>query len=330
MKPQARITVDGQPVAGFFMDRLISCQVTDKEGASSDTVAIVLNDWPNAAIPRRGAIIRVWMGYSGALSFMGAFEAEEVELEILPYRMRITGKAAEMRGGKKSNKERHWDDTSVKDIVEQIAGEHGLTPKIDADVAGHVYEWIGQVGESDLHFLERLADRHDALFTIKDGNLVFAARGKGKSTAGEPLTPVVVTPDTLTTGSCRVRLTERGKYKKVKAKYPDRAAGKQAEVEAESDPEGEAAFQIDQPMADKAEAEKAARAKARELKRRKMSMQCRVVGSPAIRAGAPVTLAGCHPAVDGTRFIIETATHEYSASGYLTSIAAQIGDEDDS
>ena len=329
MKPQARITVDGQPVAGFFMDRLVSVSVTDKEGASSDTVAIVLNDWPVAAIPRRGAEIRVWMGYSGALAFMGRFEAEEIEVEILPYRMRITGKAAEMRGGKKSNKERHWDDQSVKKIVEQIADEHGLTPKIDESVADHVYEWIGQVGESDLHFLERLADRHGALFSIKDGNLIFAAKGKGKSPSGKELTPIIITPNTLETGSCRVRLTERAKYKKVKAKYPDRAVGKQAEVEAESDSDGEATFQIDQPMADKAEAEKAAKAKAKELKRRKASMNCTVVGNPAVRAGAPVSLSRCRPEIDGMRFIIETATHEYSASGYKTTIAAQIGDEED-
>jgi len=328
MRPECRITVDGAPVAGFFMDRLISCRVTDKQGASSDTTAIELNDWPNAAIPRRGAIIRIWMGYAGALSFMGAFEAEEVELEILPYRMRITGKAAEMRGEKKANKERHWDDKSIKEIVEQIAGEHGLTPKIDESVAGHVYEWIGQVGESDLHFLERLADRHDAIFAIKDGNLIWAARGKGQSPSGQKLTPVVVTPDILETGSCRVRLTERSKYKKVIAKYPDRAAGKQAEVEVESDPEGEADFQIDQPFADKAEAEKAAQAKAKELQRRKMDLRCGVIGNPAVRAGAHVMLSGCHPEVDGREFLIETATHEYSSSGYSTSIAAQIGDDD--
>jgi len=265
MTPQCQITVDGLPVAGLVMDRLISCSVTDKEGTSSDTVAITLNDWPNAAIPERGAQIRVWMGYSGALSFMGLFEAEEVEVEILPYRMKITGKAAEMRGDKKTNKERHWDQKSVREVVEEIAAEHGLTPKIDGNVAGHVYEWLGQVGESDIHFLERLADRHGAIFSVKDGNLIFAARGKGTSASGEALTPVAVTPDTLVAGSCRVRFTDRAKYKSVKAKYPDREAGEQAEVEVDSDPEGDAVYH-------------------------------------------------------------DTATHEYSASGYLTKISAQLAD----
>ncbi|WP_051202670.1 phage late control D family protein [Sediminimonas qiaohouensis] len=330
MRPQCRITVDGQPVAGLFMDRLISCSVTDKEGASSDTVDILLNDWPVAAIPRRGAEIRVWMGYAGTLAFMGTFEAEEIEVEILPYRMRITGKAAEMRGDKKSNKERHWDNKSVKEIVEAIAGEHGLTPKIDDAVAAHVYEWVGQVGESNLHFLERLAERHGALFSIKDGNLIFAARGQGKSPSGRALTPVAITPETLIVGTCRVRLTERAKYKKIKGKYPDRAAGKQEEIEAESDPDGEAIFKIDFPFADKKEAEKAVIAKAKELKRRKAAMSCRVVGNPAVRAGAPVVLSQCRPEIDGMRFIIETATHEYSGSGYTTAIAAQLGDDEDS
>ena len=43
----------------------------------------------------------------------------------------VTGKAAEMRSKTKQHRERHWDGSSLKDILSQIAAEHGLEPKID-------------------------------------------------------------------------------------------------------------------------------------------------------------------------------------------------------
>ena len=45
---------------------------------------------------------------------------------------------------------RHWDKKTVKDIVSDIAKDHGLTAKIDGKVGAHTYEWFGQEEESDI------------------------------------------------------------------------------------------------------------------------------------------------------------------------------------
>lgn len=321
MVPSCRITVDGVLVSGVFASRIVSCKVTDKEGVSSDTCSIVLNDFPPAAIPRTGAIIRIWMGYGvfGA-AYMGAFTAEEIEVEILPYRMSITGKAADMRGKVKQNRERNWDDKPIKDIVSEIASEHGLTPKVDEKIGSHVYTWIAQQNESDIHFLERLAERHGALFSVKDGNLIFAAKASGKSPSGKLLTPIVVTPSILQPGSGRVRFSERTKYKSVKASYTDPDKGKKTDVEEDSDTEGEAVYRIGEQFADEAEAKRAAKAKAGDLLRRQATFSCTVIGNPAYRAGAPLTFLGCRIGVDGLPFIVQTANHDYSKSGYTVSL----------
>ena len=46
MNPKVEITVDGNPVAGGFYERLVSISVTDKEGLASDTFQMELNDGP--------------------------------------------------------------------------------------------------------------------------------------------------------------------------------------------------------------------------------------------------------------------------------------------
>lgn len=221
MKPQCRITVDGKPVSGAFMERLISCEVTDKVGTTSDTVSIELHDFPPAIIPKKGAIISVHMGYENP-AFMGTFTVDQISVAMFPHTMSISGKGTDLRKTMKEQKERSFDKKSIKDIATQIAGEHGLKPKIDASIGATVLNWIGQNSESDLEFLERIASDNNGLFAIKDGNLVFADRGAGKNAGGQELPKVVVTPERLIVGSAKVTFSDRTEVDEVKAKYYDR------------------------------------------------------------------------------------------------------------
>lgn len=326
MTPTCRITVNGALVSGVFMRRVISCTVTDKEGGASDTVDILLNDYPFAAIPQEKDIIRVWMGYGVAgMGYFGAFTLEEVELQLFPFRMAIRGKAADQAGKGKENKERHWDEPTLKKVVSQIAGERGLTPVIDAALGAFKFDWLGQQDESDFHFLERLARRLGGLYTEKDGKLIFAKRGSGLSALGAALTGITITPEVLQPNSARIRFSGRSKYKDVKASYTDKDTRKKVDVSEPSAEDGEAVYRIGEPFADEAEAKQAAKAKADELKRRTLKMSATIVGNPAARAGAPASFAGCRPGIDGLPFILETATHRFSKSGYLTGVEGGMG-----
>lgn len=323
MRPTCEITIDGKPASSELVARVMSCEVIDKEGLASDTVSIELLDSPPAAIPRMGAIIGVRMGYVGRMAFMGEFEAEEVEVRALPYTMRIVGKAAGMRSEGKSTRERHWDNKSVSDIVGQIAGEHQLRAAVDQRVGSHVYPWIGQVGESDWAFLDRLAGRLNAIFSVKGGSLIFAARGSGESPAGSALTPVLITPEILKPDSMSVRFADRARFKEVVAVWMDRPAGRKKEVKVTSDSKGEGEYRIGEPFADEDEARLAAEAKARELLRRQCGFDCEIVGDPAARGGAPLRFSGCRPGIDGLDFIVDTARHSFSKAGYTTTLSGQ-------
>lgn len=324
--PAAEITVNGKPVASIFNERIVSITVTDKEGVTSDTVSCELNDGsPFAEIPMKGDKIGVRLGYleTGIADF-GTYTADDPEVMCLPYGMTVNGKGANVREEAKNRKSRHWDKRTVKDIVAEIAADHGLEPVIDAEIGGHVYEWFGQQDESDLHVVERLARRHGALFSIKAGKLVFAAKGTGRSVTGAALTHTIATPANIIAGTCKATFSFRHQFKKVKARVQDRTEAKIVEVEEESDAEGTAEFTLPEPFADEAEAKRAAGAKAADLKRETIRTSVTLIGDPSIRAGALLFYSGVRPQLDDIDFIIETATHTISKSGYTTQVEAKL------
>lgn len=331
MHPVVDITVGGKPVAGAFYERLISVSVTDKEGVSSDTLQTELNDGPPAflALPRTGAIVDIRMGYrETGIRSLGLFTVDKVSANCLPYSLSVSGKSADLARGKlKENQERHWDKTTLGAIVSEIAGESGLAAAIDTTIGAHPYKWLAQQDESNIHFLERLARRHNALFSIKGGRLIFAARGSGLSASGAFVGSVVVTPAMVIQGTCSFEANDRTKYKSVVAYYQDKDKAKRVEVEAQASAEGDSVFRLSEPFADVAEADTAAQSKARQLKRGEGTASVTVPGDTGIAAGAPLLFQGVRPGLDGVPYIIDTATHSYSkGEGYRTQISGKLYD----
>lgn len=324
--PRAEIKVNGVAVASLFNERLVSVTIVDKEGVTSDTISCDLNDGhPFAKIPRKGDVIEASLGYAETgIAYFGSYTADDPEILCLPFGMTVNGKGASMRDALKQRRARHWDQKAVKEIVSQIAEENGLTPAIDEKVAAYTYQWFGQEDESDLHVVERLARRHDALFSIKDGKLIFARKGSGQSASGRALTPVIASRDNIVEGTCRTRFAHRNKFKRVKARVQDRDKAELLEVEEDSDGEGTADYTLPEPFADEGEAQAAARSKAKDLKSETIRTSVTVFGDPTIRAGAPLRYAGVRPELDAIEFIIESATHRLTKAGYTVEIEAKL------
>jgi len=325
--PRAEISVNGVPVASIFNERLISVTIVDKEGVTSDTISCELNDGnPFARIPRKGDIITARLGYleTGVLDF-GAYTADDPEVHCLPYKLLVNGKGTDMRKTPKQHGARHWDNRTVKDIVADIAADNGWQARIADSVGSHTYKWFGQEDESDIHVVERLARKHGALFSVKNGLLIFAAKGAGQSASGAALTPVMATPDNIVEGTCTTTFAHRNSFAKVKAHAQDRGKAERVDVEQPSDAAGEADYTMPEAFADEDEAKAAAKAKARDLKAETIRTSVTLFGDPAIRAGAPLIYAGVRPELDGIPFIIETATHALTKGGYSTQVEAKLG-----
>lgn len=326
MHPKVLLSIDGTPVSGTFWSRLVSVTVTDKEGTRSDTIDLVLNAGPPfIELPRKKALITCSMGYvETGVASMGAFTADEIELSCIPYSIKIQGKSADMRDTLKEHRERHWDDKTVKDVVSEIASEHGLSAQVSGSVGNLKYKWLAQEGESALHFLERLAGRTNALFAIKDGKLIFSEKGAGRTPGGGAVSTLVITPLMIQPNSCKVTFAERESHAKVRAGYHDLAQGARTYEEATADPEGQSVYTLRHQYAGKDEAQAAAGAKAKELQRSADRTSVTIEGNTGARGGAPMQYAGVHPEVDNMAWIIETATHTFSKSaGYTTGVDAK-------
>lgn len=320
MKPRVEVSIDGVPVAGHFYERLLSLTVTDEEGMKSDTVDIELNDGPPnfLAIPRKGAIISVKMGFGDDLVPKGVFTADKVNVDCLPYKMSISGKAADLRSGKlKERQERSWDKTKLGGILSQIASESGLTPAVDDDLADFEYDWLAQQDESNINFLRRLAERHNGLFAVKQKRLIFTRLGSGLSASGAPLGSIILTPEKIKVGSLKVEINDRTKYSKVVAYYQDSDKAERVEIDADADADGDSVYRLPEPFASPAEADKAAQAKAKELQRGEGSVSVTVIGDAGIDAGLPLLFADVRPGVDGVPYIIKTAKTSYTKTGGL-------------
>lgn len=330
MHPIVEITIDGQPVAGAFYERLINLSVTDKEGIQSDTFDIELNDGPEVgflALPRTGAKVDIRIGY-GAAQSLGQFVVDKVSGTCLPYGLKIAGKSEDLGSSKLKQKgDRHWDKKKVKDIVNDVAKDAGLSASVDASIGEHEYEWFGQQDESPIHVLRRLEHRHNGLFKVKDGKLIFSARGSGNSASGNFMGSCTITPSMIIQGTCTFEANDRTKYSKVVAYHQDKDKAERVAIEAEGNKDGDAEYRIPEPFSSVEEADKAAQAKAKDLKRGEGSASVTVVGDPGITAGAPLMFSGVRPGLDGVPYIIDTATHTYSKTeGYRTQISAKLYD----
>ncbi|WP_172794876.1 phage late control D family protein [Loktanella sp. 3ANDIMAR09] len=242
----------------------------------------------------------------------------------LPGKLRLTATAADLTGKVKNHVQRNWDNASISQIVGDIATDLGLESKVAPEIGGFLYSWIGMIGESPMHFLERLAGRHGALFSIKGRTLVFAIRGAGIAPGGAPLTPTVIGPGDIVPGSLMFRTSSRGSYGKVVASYMDRSGAARKDVSFEIDPENASVFRIDQPLASEGEAYRAARSKADELRRSLLEVRCTIVGRPTARAGAPIVFAGCRVGMDGREFILSGAEHRFGKDGYTTDLTGTV------
>ena len=323
MRPICKLMINGKPAGGFASSRIISVEVDDKEGVSSDLLTVVLHNSPAARIPKKNSIVKVWLGY-GVPRYMGAYMVSDVDLDHFPHKMTIKCKAADYRGTAKSSKKRHWDKSTVKQIVSDVAKDLGLSAEVDGEFASHKYEYLAQETDNGFQFLEKLANKLGAMFAAKDGKLIFASRGSGKNTFGTALGGLVITPDMLLPGGPKIKLKYSKQVKQVTANYVDRKKAERGEVKAESISEAESTFHIGTPLADMAEAKLATKAKAKELKQASFVFNgCTIVGNPSARAGMMISFAGLNTGVDGHPFIVGNAKHKYVPNGYTVALSGK-------
>lgn len=184
MQPVFKILANNDNVTELIKERLIRLSITDEIGFVSDAATIVIDNHDDQVeVPARGAELEVYLGYDvDALVKMGKFMVDEVELSGPPNQISITARSSDTfeksnLGSIVSPKSRSWHDITFPDMVAAIAKENKLSPLVSPRLEGIIVDHIDQTEESDLAFLNRVAQTVDSYVKPADGKLIVAPIG---------------------------------------------------------------------------------------------------------------------------------------------------------
>lgn len=234
--PAFHLTVRPNPksekkdISKLISDRLISLTLTDSRGFEADQLDLTLDDADGLLeLPSRGAILSLAIGWANEpLVYKGEYSVDEVEHSGAPDFVTIRARSADMRGSLMNRYERSFDNKTIGEIVAQIAEENQLKPLVDKAFQNFSIKHIDQTNESSINLLTRLAEKYDAIATVKNGNLLFITAGTGKTASGQVLPKIRITRSDG--DSHRFAIAEGDNYKAVKAYWHDTKTGKRGEV----------------------------------------------------------------------------------------------------
>ena len=363
LTPVAKLTINGKPFNTDALSRIISISLTDKSGFEADELTVSLSDHDGKlALPPKSAEITIALGYieTGVVD-KGSYKITEVSWSGAPDTLHITAQSADTSDRFSEAKEKSWHKTSLKEIIESIAAANGYTPIIGKSYQDEKIDHIDQSNESDAAFLSRLAERYDAIATVKHGRLLFVSSGEATTASGQPLPTIRITRNSGDQYTFRYSNTES--YNAVRAYYIDKKTGKKHEVvitEDNYDPvkktvtttkqyktkrkDGKTHKTTTKEVTEIKQADTAgkkiktlrhtyqspktaatgARAAYKKLKRGAMEFDISLaVGRPDIAPESPVTLQGFKPEIDAEKWVGKETVHTLDSNGLTTAVKLQ-------
>ncbi|AIR84905.1 phage late control D family protein [Pantoea rwandensis] len=359
LTPDFLLKVNSQDVTTNIKDRLISLMLTDNRGFEADQLDIELDDSDGKlAMPVRGAEVSLFLGWVGqALIGKGSFTVDEVEHHGAPDTMTIRARSADFRGTLNSRREVSYHDTTLGDIVTQVATRNKLQPMLAEGFAGIAVSHIDQTQETDAKFLTRLATLYGAVAAVKAGRLLFINPGNGVTISGKPIPQMTITRKDGDRHSFSI--ADRGAYtgvsagwlhtkdpkpKKVKLQRKpkerhlralEHPAAKKTKAKVVKTPEAKEGdylagsednvFTLTTVYSSKATAMRAAKAKWEKLQRGVAEFSLTLaMGRADLYPETPVKVSGFKSVIDAQPWLISKVTHSLSSGGFTTQLDFEV------
>lgn len=325
-QPDYAITLAGQRISPQLGARLISLSLTDRRGLEADQLDITLSDHDGRLeLPPRGAELKLALGWKGqGLIDRGAYIVDEVEHSGAPDVLTLRARSADMRTDLPGKRSQSWDALTLGEVVTTIAARHDLTARTGPTLAGIAIEHIDQTDESDLHFLTRLAEQHDAIATIKAGNLIVSAAGQATTVGGLEIPPFQLRRNAGDRHAYTV--TDRDAYTGVRAYWQDVDAAERAEVIIGSDDNAKA---LRPTYATREDAIAAATAEWQRIQRGGARCTLELAeGRPQLYPETPARLRGWKAEIDATPWLITKVAHSLTDAAYTCRIELEIRNTD--
>lgn len=317
--PAFRVTVDGNDIAQLISPRLMSLELTDNRGIEADQLSITLSDHDGLLlIPPKGAVVRLWLGWSDTgLVDKGTYTVDEIEHSGAPDMLSIRARSADLRKALKAKRERSWSNTTLGDVLGDIAIGNGLTATIAGELDGLPILQLDQANESDANLISRLGEEFDAVASVKAGCLLCMPAGGGKTASGLDLPHITLTR--ADGDQHRYLLADRDSYDGVRAYFYDVNSAKKQEAIAGG---GENLKDLRHTYSDKQSALRAARAEFNRLRRGSATLSYTLaVGRPDLIPELTYTLQGVKTEIDEIIWYGGNVQHNLSPdNGYTMSL----------
>lgn len=180
-QPDYRLTYNGQDITAEIELFVTSITFDDRLTGESDELSVELEDvdgrWLTEWYPEHGASLNLSLGYVGApLLDVGSFDVDEIEMEGPASTVRIRALAAGLQKPVRTRRSRGYENTTLDAVVARVAKRMRIELKSEIDPIP--LDRVTQYQESDLQFLNRLAEQYGYVCKIVDNNtaLVFLRR----------------------------------------------------------------------------------------------------------------------------------------------------------
>ncbi|MBA5956211.1 phage late control D family protein [Pseudomonas lactis] len=314
--PAFRLTVDGLDIAYMVSPRLMSLDLTDNRGVEADQLTITLSDHDGLlTIPPKGAVLRLWLGWSDTgLVDKGTYTVDETEHSGAPDVLSIRARSADLRKGLKTKRERSWSNTTLGEVLGDIAIGNNLTATIAGALDGLPILQLDQANESDANLISRLGEEFDAVASVKAGCLLCLPAGGGKTASGLDLPHITLTR--IDGDQHRYLQADRDSYDGVRAYYYDVNSAKKQEAIAGG---GDNLKDLRHTYSDQQSALRAARAEFRRLQRGSATLSYTLaMGRPDLIPELTYTLQGVKAEIDEIIWYGGNVQHSLTADGGYT------------
>lgn len=193
--PALSIVIEGKNVTETVDKRLMGLTMTDNRGFEADQLDLELDDADGQIVlPRRGAVITLALSWKGQSLFpKEQFTVDEIEHSGSPDRLTIRARSADFRETLNTRREKSWHQTTVGEVMKEIAARHKLQMALGKDLIDKPLDHLDQTNESDTIFLIKLARQYGVIASVKNGRLLFIRQGQGKTASGKVLPVITVT-----------------------------------------------------------------------------------------------------------------------------------------
>ena len=317
--PVFRITVDGQDIAQRISPRLISLELTDNRGLEADQLSITLSDHDGLlAMPATGAQLRLWLGWSDTgLVDKGSYTLDEIEHSGAPDTLSLRARSADLRKSLKTRRERSWSNTTLGEVIRDVALGNGLKPTIAQQLEALTILQLDQANESDANLIARLGEEFDAVASVKAGCLLCMPSGGGRSVTGIALPHITLTREDG--DQHRYLQADRDSYDGVRAYFYDINSAQKQQAIAGG---GENLKDLRHTYSDQQSALRAARAELNRLQRGSATLGYTLAKArPDLIPELTYSLMGVKDEIDAIIWYGGNVLHSLSAeNGYTMSL----------